>query len=59
MVLFKTQSGLLGLATLKSAVSQELIDEMSQFCACWYKFRKAKGYYNNYWVGMVKMGEAL
>ena len=31
MVLVKTQSGLLGLGTLKSAVSQELIDERANF----------------------------
>ena len=36
---------LLGHETLKSAASQEWIDEMSWFFACWYKFRKAKGYF--------------
>ena len=46
--------GLLGLETPKSAVSQEWIDEMSWFFSCWYKFRKAKSCFNNYWVGMVK-----
>ena len=44
----------LGLGTLKSAVLQELIDEMSWFFPCWYKFRKAKSYFNNYWLNMVK-----
>ena len=32
---------------------------MSWFSACWYKFRKAKSYFNNYWVGMVKNGWGL
>ena len=37
--------------TLRSAVSQEPID---QILACWYKFKKAKSYFNNYWLGMIK-----
>ena len=53
-MLFKNWCGLLGLGTIKSAVSQEWIDEMSWLFACWYKFRKAKSYFNNDWVGMVK-----
>ena len=52
--LAKKGCGLSGHGTLKSAVSQEWIDEMCWFFACWYKFRKAKSYFNNYWVGMVK-----
>ena len=32
----------------------EWTDEMSWLFACWYKFRKAKSYFNNYWVGIVK-----
>ena len=59
MVVVKTRHGLLGPGTLKSAVSQEWINEMSQFFACWYKFRKAKSYVNNYWVGNVKKGPGL
>ena len=27
--------------------------------ACWYKVRKAKTYFNNYWMGMVKNGQGL
>ena len=50
----KTGHSFLGLGTLKSAVSQEWIDEMSWFLACWYKFTKGKSYFNNYWLGMVK-----
>ena len=46
--------GLLGLETLKSTVSQEWTDEISRFFSCWYKLSKAKSFFNNYWVGMVK-----
>ena len=46
--------GFLGLETPKCAVSQEGIDEMSWFFSCWYKFKKAKSCFNNYWVDMVK-----
>ena len=59
MVVVKNECSLLGLRTLKFAVSQEWIDEMSWFFACWYKFRKAKSYFNNYWVGMVKNEQGL
>ena len=48
VVVVKNVRGLLGLGTLISAVSQELIDEMSWFFAYWYKFRKAKSYFDNY-----------
>ena len=51
--------GLLGLWTLKSAVSQEWIDELGWFFACWYKFMKAKSYFNNYWMGVVKNGQSV
>ena len=40
--LAKKGCGLSGHGTLKSAVSQEWIDDMCWFFACWYKFRKAK-----------------
>ena len=40
----------------ESVVSQEWIDEMSWRFACWYKFRKAKSYFDNYWVSVVKNG---
>ena len=53
-MLVKNGPGLLGLGTLKSAVFQEWMDETSWFLACWYKFSKAKSYFNSYWVGMVK-----
>ena len=42
-----------GHRTLKLAVSQ-WIDEMNWFLACWCKFKKAKSYFNDFWVGRVK-----
>ena len=45
--------------TLKLAVSQYKIDEIYWFFGCWYKFRKAKSYFNEFWVGMVKNGHGL
>ena len=54
MVVMKNGCGLLGLGALKSAVTQEWIDELGWFCASWYKFMKGKSYFNNYWVGVVK-----
>ena len=59
MVVIKKGCVLLGVGTLKSAVSQEWIDELGWFFACWYKFMKAKTYFNNYWVGVVKKGRGL
>ena len=47
---------LLGHETLKYVVSQDWIGVKSWFFACWYKFSKAKNYFNNYWVAMVKNG---
>ena len=55
----QNEHDVLGHGALKSAVSQEWIDEMSWFIACWHKFRKAKSYFNNYWLGMVKNGPEL
>ena len=50
MVVFKKGRGLLGLVgSLKSAVSQEWINEMSWFFA----------YFNNYWLAMGKNGQGL
>ena len=46
MVVVKNGSGLLGL-------------EMIWFCACRYKFRKAKSYFDSYWVDIVKNGRDL
>ena len=60
MVVFKKGHGLLGLVgSLKSAVSQDWINEMSWFFAYWYKFRKGKSYFNNYSLAMGKNGQGL
>ena len=59
MVVVKNGRGLFGLATLKSALSQEWIDEISSFFACGYKSRKAKSYLDDYWVGRIKNGWGL
>ena len=53
MVVVRNGPGLLGLET------QEWIDEMSWFFACWYNFKKAKSYFNSYWVGIIKNGWGL
>ena len=29
------------------------------FFACWYKFRKAKNWFNHFWVGLLKNGSGL
>ena len=38
-----------------SFLNNEMV-RWANFSACWYKFRKAKSYFNNYWVGVVKYG---
>ena len=43
-----------GWACSEMAVSQEKIDEMNWFFACWCKFRKLKSYFNDFLVAMVK-----
>ena len=43
-----------GHGILKLAVSQEWIDGMDWFLACWCKFKKAKSYFNDFWVDLVK-----
>ena len=58
-MVIKNGCGHLGLGTLKTAVSQEWIYELGWFFACLYKFMKAKSYFNNYWVDMVKNGQSL
>ena len=59
MAVIKNGHGFLGLGTLKSAVSQEWIDQLGWFFAFWYKFMKAKSYCSNYWVGVVNNGKGL
>ena len=45
-----------GHRTLKLTVSQELVDGMNWFFACWWKFRKVKSNFNYFWVNVVKIG---
>ena len=45
-----------GHETLKLTVSQERIDGMNEFFACWCYFTKAKSYFTVFWVGLVKSG---
>ena len=42
--------------TLKLTVSRGLIDWMNWYFPYWYKFRKAKSYFNDFWVGIVRNG---
>ena len=62
VVAVKNEHSLLGHGFLKSAISQEWIDDLI-FCmlifsipkfVCWYKFRNAKYQYNNHWLGMLQ-----
>ena len=55
MVVVKNGYGLLGLVTLKSALSQEWVDKMGLFFACWYQvdFLHADSYLI-IWVSIVK-----
>ena len=59
MEVIKNGHGYLGLRTLKFTVSQEWIDELGLFFACWYKLMKVKSYFNNYCVRVVKNGQSL
>ena len=46
-----------GHGTLKLIISQDWIDGMNWFFfffAFWCKFRKAKSYFNDFWVGVVR-----
>ena len=40
-------------------VYQKLTDGINWFFACWYKSRKAKIWFNDFWMGMVKNGHDL
>ena len=51
-----TGQGQSGHVTLRFTVSQEWRERMNWYFACWYKFRKAKGYFNNFCVGVFKNG---
>ena len=43
-----------GHGSLKLNVSQDWIDEMNWYFACWWKSGKAKSYFNDFWVDVVK-----
>ena len=45
-----------GHRTLKLTVSQDWIDEMNWFFACWCKFIKVKNNFNDLWMDAVKNG---
>ena len=46
--------GVVSHGTLKFTLSQERIDWMNWYFACWCKFRKAKSYCIDFWEGMVR-----
>ena len=54
----KNGHGQSGHRTLRLTVSQEWINGMNWYFACWCKFRKAKSYFNDFWVGMVRNGHS-
>ena len=45
-----------GLRIQKLAVFQEVFHGINWFYVCWYKFRKAKSFFNSFWVVVVKNG---
>ena len=47
------------LRTLKLAVCQGKMNEINWFLVCWYKFMKAKSYFNKFFVVVVKNGCGL
>ena len=54
MGIFKTGCGHSVLRTLKLAVCQGIMNGINWFLVCWYKFMKAKSYFNNFFVVVVK-----
>ena len=55
----KNDCGQSGHETLKFTVSQKWTDGINWFFECCYILRKAKSWFNNLWVGMVKNGHGL
>ena len=45
--------------SLKLGVSQEAVDGINFFFVCWYKFRIAESFFNNFWVVVVKNGHSF
>ena len=54
VVMVRNECSQSGHGILNLVVSQARIDEMNWFFACWWKFRKANSYFNDFWVDMVK-----
>ena len=52
----KNGCGLSGPRALKLAVSHKGMSGVNWFWVCWYKFRKAKSYFNNFCVVKIKNG---
>ena len=55
----KNGCGHSGLRTLKLAVSQKGINGINLILVCWQKFWKAKSYFNNFWILVIKNGCGL
>ena len=55
----KNECGHPGLRTLKLAVSQDVINVINWFLVCWYKFRKVKSYFNDFWLVVVTNGRVV
>ena len=55
----KNRYGHSGLRALKLAVSQKGINGINWFLGCWSNFRKAKSYFNNFWMVVIKKGCGL
>ena len=55
----KNGCGQYGHETLKLTLSQKWADGINWFFACCYIFRKAKSWFNNFWVDVVKNGSGL
>ena len=55
----KNGCGQSGHGTLKLTVSQKWKDGIKWFFSYWYKFREAKSWFNDFWVGMVKNGHGF
>ena len=45
--------------TLKLTVSQKRTDGINLFFACWYKLRKVKNWFKDFWMDVVKNGHDL
>ena len=48
-----------GLRTLKLAIPQKVSNGTNWFLVCWQKFKKAKIYFNNFWMVVIENGRGL